>query len=207
MQPVSNEGERQIHVGGGRYASHPAAHVKVGDRFFEQRLVWAVDQIESPGEIAQTRRDPVDGVLHRVRPQARGSEEGEHSGAAHRLDEFGGADAVRHGAGQITEADAVVARETGRAEVLGSAGGAHSEEREPMKSGISAHFNGSALREPKRLSMVHGVQGSSDTTEPPSELLRRREKAVRRPTPRADWRTGFDFQIRHRAPPDTGLVE
>ena len=88
VQPVSNEGERQIHVGGSRYASHSATHVKVGHRVLEQWLVWAVDQVESPGETAQARGDPVDGVLHRIRPQARSSEECEHSGAAHRLDEF-----------------------------------------------------------------------------------------------------------------------
>ena len=45
--------------------------------------------------------------------------------------------------------------------------------------------------------MVHRVQRSSNSTEPPSELLRCGEEGLRRPAPRADWRTGFDFQIRH----------
>ena len=146
VQPVPNEGERKIHECGSRRASHSAAHVKVGHRLFEQRLVGAVDQVESPGEVAQTRGDPVDGVLHRVRPQAGGSEEREHAGPAHRLDELGGTHAVGHRSGRITEADAVVAGETGSAEVSGSAGGAQSEEGKSVNLGIPTDLDGSANR-------------------------------------------------------------
>ena len=86
----------------------------------------------------------------------------------------------------------MVASEAGRAEVLGSARGAQSEKRKSVNLGIPADLNGSAIRERERLSMVYGVQGSPDTTEPPSELVGLREKAVVRPTPRADRRTRLD---------------
>ena len=47
-----------------------------------------------------------------------------------------------------------------------------------MKLGISTQLNGPAVRERKRLSMVHNVQGLPDTTEPLRELLGCREEAV-----------------------------
>ena len=76
-----------------------------------------------------------------------------------------------------------------------------------MNLGIPAQLDGSAVGEPKSLSMVHGVQRTSDTTESQSELFGSREKAIARPTPRADRCAGFDFQIRHRVRPVTGPGE
>ena len=125
--PVADHGQGQVEIG--RRLDQPdlPAKVEVDHRRFERRVVRAVDQVVTARQARGFQ--PVDRGLDRPEREARGAEDPEHAGAAHRLDDLGRADPVGHRAGDVGEAEAVVVAKGGVAQGLGAAGGEVAEDR------------------------------------------------------------------------------
>jgi hypothetical protein len=133
VNPVADEGEREPEVSRRADQANTLAQVEIDDAGLEVGLVRAVDKVGAVGQAAavggaQFVLDAIDVGLDAGKREPGGAEEADHADAGHGDDDFDGADAVGHGAGDVGVADAEIAAEGEVAEGFGGAGGDAGEE-------------------------------------------------------------------------------
>ncbi len=125
---IFHDRQSQIEIGRRLDEVDIAAQIQIDDFRLEARLVRAVDEIEAIRNIGQTLLQAIDRLLDPMRRRPAAPKKTKHAGPAHCLDDFAGADAVGHGAGEIRISQAMIGEKGRVTQLLGANRGAKGDD-------------------------------------------------------------------------------